>query len=189
MCVGEAEKANFFFRLCIQKEFFQLKEIEKKGYQEKKIVLQSVKEVLQSLVEDGIVKTDKIGTTHYFWSFPSEARQSRQQRMAAMEKQLEALRVEAQVLQQQISRETTQREDSVGEWPLRASLLKHVAEKEKKHLEIVKDLERYHDSDPVVIEAKDNVLILQSYCVNELMVQKELLASQFDIPEDLDNIP
>lgn len=37
---------------------------------------------------------------------------------------------------------------------LRTSLLKTVTEKEKKHAEIVTQLERYQDSDPVVIEAK-----------------------------------
>ena len=35
--------------------------------------MQSVKEVLQSLVDDGLVDTDRIGTSNYFWSFPSKA--------------------------------------------------------------------------------------------------------------------
>lgn len=33
----------------------------------------SVKEVLQSLVDDGLVDSDRIGTSNYFWSFPSKA--------------------------------------------------------------------------------------------------------------------
>ena len=33
----------------------------------------SVKEVLQSLVDDGLVDTDRVGTSNYFWSFPSKA--------------------------------------------------------------------------------------------------------------------
>jgi len=36
-------------------DFYTYKEIEKIATQEKKIVLQSVKEVLQSLVDDGLV--------------------------------------------------------------------------------------------------------------------------------------
>lgn len=35
--------------------------------------MQSVKEVVQSLVDDGLVDTDRIGTSNYFWSFPSKA--------------------------------------------------------------------------------------------------------------------
>lgn len=35
-------------------------------------VTQSVKEVLQSVVDDGLVDTEKIGTSIYFWSFPTK---------------------------------------------------------------------------------------------------------------------
>ncbi len=33
----------------------------------------SVKDVLQSLVDDDMVDTDRIGTSNYFWAFPSKA--------------------------------------------------------------------------------------------------------------------
>lgn len=36
----------------------------------------TVKEILQSLVDDGLVDTDKIGTCVYFWAFPSKASQN-----------------------------------------------------------------------------------------------------------------
>ncbi|KTW27100.1 hypothetical protein T552_02592 [Pneumocystis carinii B80] len=144
------------------KEFFQLKEIEKKGYQEKKIVIQSIKDILQSLVDDGIVKMDKIGTSNYFWSFPSEARQSRQHRITTMEKQLETLQAETQTLQNKISEETSQRKDS----QLRTSLLKNVSEKEKKHTEILAKLECYRDSDPSIIEAKEKAIQIAKEAAN-----------------------
>lgn len=35
--------------------------------------LQSVKDVLQSLVDDGLVDSERIGTSNYFWAFPSKA--------------------------------------------------------------------------------------------------------------------
>ncbi|KAH8828434.1 meiotic nuclear division protein 1 [Flagelloscypha sp. PMI_526] len=53
-------------------DFFQLKELEKMGPKMKGIVSQSVKEVLQSLVDDGLVQGDKIGSSNFFWSFPSQ---------------------------------------------------------------------------------------------------------------------
>jgi hypothetical protein len=52
---------------------FLLKELEKIAPKEKGIVMQSVKEVLQSLVGDDLVDSDKIGSSIYFWSFPSKA--------------------------------------------------------------------------------------------------------------------
>lgn len=36
----------------------------------------SVKEILTSLVDDGMVDTEKIGTSVYFWAFPSKASQN-----------------------------------------------------------------------------------------------------------------
>lgn len=39
----------------------------------KGITLQSVKEVLQSLVDDDLVHQERIGASNFFWSFPSEA--------------------------------------------------------------------------------------------------------------------
>jgi len=36
----------------------------------------SVKDILQGLVDDGMVDTDKIGTSVYFWAFPSKAGQN-----------------------------------------------------------------------------------------------------------------
>ncbi len=36
----------------------------------------SVKEILQSLVDDDLVDTDRIGTSNYFWAFPSKASNS-----------------------------------------------------------------------------------------------------------------
>jgi len=36
----------------------------------------SVKDILQSLVDDGMVDTEKIGTSVYFWAFPSKASQN-----------------------------------------------------------------------------------------------------------------
>lgn len=59
-----------------KRDFFQLKELEKHLPKEKGIVQQSVKEVLQSLVDDRLVNGEKIGTSNYFWSFPSTAMQT-----------------------------------------------------------------------------------------------------------------
>lgn len=49
-----------------------LKDLEKAATKEKGIPLQTVKDVLTSLVSDDMVDTDKIGTSVYFWSFPSK---------------------------------------------------------------------------------------------------------------------
>jgi hypothetical protein len=57
------------------KHFFFSQELEKIAPKEKGITEQSVKDVVQSLVDDGLVDTDKIGTSVYFWAFPRYSRQ------------------------------------------------------------------------------------------------------------------
>lgn len=44
--------------------------MEKIAPKEKGIIAQSVKDVVQNLVDDGLIDTDKIGTSVYFWAFP-----------------------------------------------------------------------------------------------------------------------
>lgn len=48
----------------------------------------SVKEILQSLVDDGMVDTDRIGTSNYFWAFPSKALHARKRKLGELESQV-----------------------------------------------------------------------------------------------------
>lgn len=51
--------------------FFHLKDIEKLGTK-KGIIYQSIKDVLDSLVNDNLVETDKIGSSSFYWALPSK---------------------------------------------------------------------------------------------------------------------
>lgn len=48
----------------------------------------SVKEVLQSLVDDGMVDCERIGTSNYYWAFPSKALHARKRKLEALESQV-----------------------------------------------------------------------------------------------------
>ena len=53
-------------------DVYVLKDVEKLA-SKRGVVLQSVKDVLQGLVDDDLVKQEKIGVSNFFWSFPSDA--------------------------------------------------------------------------------------------------------------------
>lgn len=53
-----------------KKDIFTLKDLETAVPKECGVIQQAVKDVLQALVDDGLVHSDKIGTSVYFWSFP-----------------------------------------------------------------------------------------------------------------------
>ena len=70
------------------KDVFLLKDREKSAPKSKGITPMSVKDVLTSLVDDGLVDTDKIGTSVYFWAFPSKASQARKRKLETAEDSL-----------------------------------------------------------------------------------------------------
>ena len=74
-----------------KKEFMLLKEVEKFAYREKGIVTQSAKDVLQSLVDDDMINSDKIGSSVYFWSFPSSSLVTRKKRLNELYSKIKSL--------------------------------------------------------------------------------------------------
>lgn len=48
----------------------------------------SVKDVLQSLVDDNMVDCEKVGTSNYFWAFPSKALHARKRKLEELHKQV-----------------------------------------------------------------------------------------------------
>merc|ERR1712224_786935 len=74
------------------KSFFQLKDLEKIASKEKGITLMSVKEVLQSLVDDNMVDSERIGTSNYFWAYPSKGLNIRKRKLNDLIKQEELLK-------------------------------------------------------------------------------------------------
>ncbi len=70
-CCFDLKPIVFLF----QKEPLQLKELERIAPKEKQITMQSVKDVLSALVDDGVVQSEKIGGMTLFWAFPGQALQ------------------------------------------------------------------------------------------------------------------
>ncbi|RKP38255.1 meiotic nuclear division protein 1 [Dimargaris cristalligena] len=182
------------------KDFFQLKELEKIAPKTKGIVVQSVKEVLQSLVDDNIVQGEKIGTSNYFWSFPSTALKSRKRKIDDLEKEFSQLQKRNEDLKSGIETAQQGREDSND----RTELLRELEDIEKLHSTNKSELHKFSECDPVLLKAKDaaaeaakdsanrwtdNIFILQSYCQNQFQITNSDFSANFGIPEDFDSIP
>lgn len=101
--VSAEEKRTRMLQLFYERgECFQLKELEKVAPKEKGIVAASVKEVLQNLVENGLVDTDKIGTSIYFWAFPSKAITARKREMEDLQKKTEEIEKKIKLIEDTI---------------------------------------------------------------------------------------
>uniref|UniRef100_A0A8D0HD91 Meiotic nuclear divisions 1 n=1 Tax=Sphenodon punctatus TaxID=8508 RepID=A0A8D0HD91_SPHPU len=125
-------------------DVFQLKDIERIAPKEKGITAMSVKEILQSLVDDGMVDTDRIGTSNYFWAFPSKAFHTRKRKLEALEtKVILGGRGHSSLVPKSVRRAHDEE---------RAALLKELAALRQKKEQLKAEIEKYKECDPDVVE-------------------------------------
>ncbi|KAK9208683.1 hypothetical protein WN944_001043 [Citrus x changshan-huyou] len=167
-------------------DFYLLKELEKLG-PKKGVITQSVKDVVQSLVDDDLVLKDKIGTSlrNVYRKLESDL-QSSKKRHTELVEQCNALKKGRE--------ESDEREEALEE-------LKAI---ELKHNELKDEMGQYADNDPAAFEAMknaievahaaanrwtDNIFTLQQWCSNNFPQAKEELEQMYKdvgIPEDFD---
>ncbi|KPI99826.1 PREDICTED: meiotic nuclear division protein 1 homolog [Papilio xuthus] len=181
------------------KDFFQLKELEKIAPKEKGITMQSVKEVIQSLVDDHLVDSEKIGTSIYFWSFPSKAKNAKKRKLNDVQNELNECVKKLKKTEDSITSESVGR--VVNEE--REKILATLEQVTKTEVELKKELQKYRDCDPEYIAAltaeieelksatnrwTENIYILKSYIKNTFQMENEVIEQNFNIPQDLDYI-
>ncbi|XP_055061441.1 meiotic nuclear division protein 1 homolog [Misgurnus anguillicaudatus] len=181
------------------KDVFQLKDIEKIAPKSKGITPMSVKDVLQSLVDDNLVDTERVGTSNYYWAFPSKALHARKRKLEELEKQCEEGKQRKIALQQAVGKAKVGREISEE----REALLKKLVALKDQRDQLKADLEKYKECDPEVVKeirnsnvaAKeavsrwtDNVFAIKSWAKRKFGFEDSSLNKAFGIPEDFDYI-
>uniref|UniRef100_A0A061RK68 Meiotic nuclear division protein 1 homolog n=1 Tax=Tetraselmis sp. GSL018 TaxID=582737 RepID=A0A061RK68_9CHLO len=129
-------------------DVFVLKEVEKLSVK-KGVTIQSVKEVLQSLVDDDYVNQEKIGTTNFLWSFPSEKSVKLEKQLKEASARLEEAKRQKTQLAAEIDQLQTQRPD-LEEAQERLAELEALREQKASKEALVA---RLRGSDSVVAEA------------------------------------
>uniref|UniRef100_A0A672NY25 Meiotic nuclear divisions 1 homolog (S. cerevisiae) n=1 Tax=Sinocyclocheilus grahami TaxID=75366 RepID=A0A672NY25_SINGR len=108
------KKRSRMMEICFEtKDAFQLKDIEKIAPKSRGITSMSVKEVLQSLVDDNMVDTERVGISNYYWAFPSKALHARKCRLEELERQHEDGNQRKKALQQAVDKAKVGREVNV----------------------------------------------------------------------------
>ncbi|KAG5845249.1 hypothetical protein ANANG_G00136790 [Anguilla anguilla] len=178
------------------KDVFQLKDIEKIA-PTKGITPMSVKEVLQSLVDDNMVDCERVGTSNYYWAFPSKALHGRKRRLEELEKQLSEAKKRKATLQQAVEKAKVGRQDTEE----RAALLKELRSLREQRAQLKAEVDRYRECDPEVLEeirkssgtAKeavnrwtDNVFAMKSWAKRKFGFEDSRINKAFGIPEEFD---
>ena len=161
----------------------------------------SVKEVLQSLVDDNLVDSDKIGSGNFFWSFPSKAVLVKKGKIEANNAEIKRLEDKYEMFVEKKRKLLEGREPSEERTAKLARLTELREEKER----VDAQLEKYKDSDPELIKEKedavaacidaanrwtDNIFALLSHFkeMRPDLKQSDILKS-FDLPGDMDYVP
>ncbi|XP_071722368.1 meiotic nuclear division protein 1 homolog [Rutidosis leptorrhynchoides] len=166
-------------------DFFLLKELEKSG-PKKGVISQSVKDVIQTLVDDDLVLKDKIGTSVYFWSLPSTAGNQLRTAHQKLESDLKSSKKRLVELADQCNALKKGREESDE----REEALEELKAIELKYKELKDEMGQFADNDPATFEAMknaidvahaaanrwtDNIFTLRQWCSNNFPQAKEQL--------------
>ncbi|KAK6628122.1 hypothetical protein RUM44_010604 [Polyplax serrata] len=198
--VSAEEKRNRILQLFHErKDFFQLKELEKIAPKEKGVVAQSVKDVVQSLVDDGLVDTDKIGSSTYFWAYPSKALNLKKRKLEETEELINQFTTKCNDIKEKLYKVKMNKVDSED---MEDTLLK-LDELKKKKSKLEVDLKKYQKYDPKILEKlendikvkkeavnkwTDNIYAVKSWCKNKFMIEPDIIDKQFGIPSELEYV-
>ncbi|CAL1601008.1 unnamed protein product [Knipowitschia caucasica] len=179
------------------KDVFQLKDIEKIAPKSKGITPMAVKEVLQSLVDDNMVDCERVGTSNYYWAFPSKALNTRKHKLDELKKQISESKQRKESLQKAVDASKVGREDTNK----RSALLKELEGLKEERVQLQAELDKYRECDPEVVEemkksnvvAKeavsrwtDNVFAIKSWTKKKFSFDESHINKAFGIPEDFD---
>ncbi|XP_056266211.1 meiotic nuclear division protein 1 homolog isoform X1 [Pseudoliparis swirei] len=179
------------------KDVFQLKDIEKIAPKTKGITPMSVKDVLQSLVDDNMVDCERVGTSNYYWAFPSKALNARKHKLEELQSQISEAMKRKKSVEKGVEKAKVGRQDTEE----RSSLLKELQALREERTQLQAELNKYRECDPQVIEdmrksnvvAKeavsrwtDNVFAIKSWTKKKFSFDDSRIDKAFGIPEDFD---
>ncbi|XP_061535584.1 meiotic nuclear division protein 1 homolog [Phycodurus eques] len=179
------------------KDVFQLKDIEKIAPKTKGITPMTVKEVLQSLVDDNMVDCERVGTSNYYWAFPSKALHARELKLEELNKQVLEAKQRKTSLEDAIGKAKEGRQDTKE----RSVMLKELQALKEERAQMQTELDKYKECDPQVVEqmrksnvvAKeavsrwtDNVFAIKSWTKKKFAFDDSRIVKAFGIPEDFD---
>jgi transcription initiation factor IIE alpha subunit len=137
---------------------FTLKELEKILPAVASINAMQVKDVLQGLQDENLIRVEKIGSGNWYWCFTSDAKKLKENTINTLKAEESKLIVSIAEAERQIEEETATREDDnemlEGNGMDRKALLEAYDALLKKTELLDKELACYSDSDPAEVQRK-----------------------------------
>ncbi|VDM70544.1 unnamed protein product [Strongylus vulgaris] len=195
----EEKRAKMLELFYETQEFYQMKELEKIiGIVPKKkgVISQSVKEVTQSLVDDGLVECEKIGTFVCYWAFPSKVLQVKKRLVENLEASIRDLDAKVKKAKWEVQNQRKEKVDC----KTHTGLITIITKLEEKEKDLRKLLDKYALCNLEVINQvrsrirkasedanrwTDNIFTIKKWCKSKFAMDEQHLDKQFEIPEVL----
>ncbi|PLW06218.1 hypothetical protein PCANC_26266 [Puccinia coronata f. sp. avenae] len=177
--------------------FFTLKDLTKLIPKAKGVVAQSVEETVKSLIDDGLVHVEKVGTVNLFWSFSSEASLATSRALTKLRTERDRLESENAELQKALQKSAADR--LVNEE--RENNLREIKVLRQDISDMKSKLKMHSNNDPEILAEKmrlcqlykngaevwtENLSMMMSYCRNEYQLDREKFCSQFELSDDFE---
>ena len=151
----------------------------------------AVKEHLQTLINEDMIKVEKIGSGNWYWVFGSEEKRRRVQELNGLNEELEKSRKACEVLESQVNARREAQGD--GDEENRIKLMDEKEVLNRKVTVLAKELEGYKDNDPGVIrtmqeETESAKQKAERWTDNIDVVQGWLLEKMGGDREQMDNL-
>ncbi|KAK9458647.1 meiotic nuclear division protein 1 [Lipomyces oligophaga] len=178
--------------------FFGIKDIEKQGSKATGISSMVIKDVLQGLIDEGLIRCEKIGSGNYYWRFPSDVKRNQDRERKLIMDKVKELRQFEKSLDEIIQQSARSREDTAE----RRQLIESVRNKESELSALTEEIKSLNFIDPDLLLEKQAILATMKSAVNrwtdnifavigyfrQMGTDMQLVYKEFDIPEDLDTV-
>lgn len=178
------------------KTFFKLSELESLG-SKRGIVQNTIKDILQQLVDDGLLMSEKVGVSNLYWSFGSDEVQRKSLKLNRLKSECKEAAAEIKTKKTYVEKARACKEYTEERRELEEKLkdLKGVEENQRKELEL------FAETDPTVYDKLiaekasmieecnkiiDDIFVAQEYICNKFSMEKAEFNTSFGIPQDLD---
>ncbi|RHY34224.1 hypothetical protein DYB32_001871 [Aphanomyces invadans] len=162
-------------------EVYNLKEVEKLG-SKAGVVLQTIKDVNQALVDDNLVDTEKIGSGNYFWSFPSKVAQQRKRKLEDLEAKRTELKAKIESTKHAVEARKSVRADSDD----RVVKLERLAQLRSDIEAANQRLHVMSENDPDLMKKLDNVFNLKAWVIKKNSCSSAEVEKWLGIQDDFD---
>lgn len=129
------------------------------------ITLNTCKDVLIALTEDGLVDSEKIGTSLYYWSLPSKALATKAEQLKQMEAELVKANERNKLLHEQIETKREEQDTRVNDEEKRNELKQSIEELSKMRAGLMAELAAYQENDPgKVNQWREEIILSKTAC-------------------------